>query len=81
MRVVEPPEPRQSRLLDWEEAIVEGRRSYPIGTEFCKQKMLNPIHVTFRPTMFDQAHCSSNMSGDTALSSAFNTLLELAWAE
>jgi hypothetical protein len=31
-------------------------------TEFCKQKMFNSIHVTFRPTMFDQAHCTSDMS-------------------
>jgi hypothetical protein len=60
---------------------MEGLRSYPIGTEFCKQKMFNSIHVTFGPAMFDQAHCSSDMSRDTALSSAFNTLLELAWSE
>ena len=33
--------------------------------------------MIFWPTMFDQAHCSSDMSRDTTLCSAFNALLEL----
>ena len=53
MRVVEQPERHQSEQLEIGVKIVEIMRAYPVWTEFCKQKMLNPVHVIFWSTMLN----------------------------
>ena len=50
---------------------------YPVWSQFCEKKMLDPVHVVLRASMLNQTHGTSNMSRDTSLCRAFHTLLRL----
>jgi hypothetical protein len=49
-------------------------KSYPVWTQLREKEMFNPVHVILGASMLNQAHCTSNMSRDTALRRAFHTL-------